>query len=44
MTARIVTAARSAWTQMQMVAVFALCMGAGLVLPLTLAIAGFQTA
>lgn len=44
MTARIATAARSAWTQVQTIAVFALCIGASLVLPLTLAITGFQTA
>ncbi len=44
MTARIAAAARSAWTQVQPIAVFALCIGASLVLPLTLAMTGFQTA
>lgn len=35
--------AHSALSQAQTFAVFALCIGAGMVLPLTLAIMGFQT-
>lgn len=36
-------AARSAWTQVQTLAVFALCIGAGMVLPVTLVSIGFHT-
>jgi hypothetical protein len=42
MSARITTIAQSAWTKAQTLAVFALCIGAGTVLPLTLATIGFQ--
>ncbi|HRO02300.1 MAG TPA: hypothetical protein PLS69_01660 [Terricaulis sp.] len=41
---RIAHAARAAWTKAQVGAVFALCMGAAMVLPLTLASVGFPTA
>mgnify|MGYP000870221881 CR=1 FL=1 len=37
-------AARAAWNQAQALAVFALCIGAGMVLPLTLVSVGFPTA
>jgi hypothetical protein len=41
--ARIAAIARSAWTQAQSTAVFALCIGAGMVLPVALASLGFQS-
>jgi hypothetical protein len=41
--ARITAIARSAWTQAQTTAVFALCIGAGMVLPVSLAALGFQS-
>ena len=37
-------AARAAWIQAQALAVFALCVGAGMALPLTLVSIGFHTA
>lgn len=38
----VAQAARSAWTQAQAMAVFALCIGTGMVLPLTLVSIGFH--
>jgi hypothetical protein len=41
--ARFSSMARSAWRCMQASAVFALCIGAAMVLPVTLAAVGFHT-
>ncbi len=41
---RVAQAARAAWTQAQTLAVFAMCIGAGMVLPLSLVSIGFQIA
>jgi hypothetical protein len=41
--ARIRTMARSTWRRAQATAVFALCIGASMVLPVTLAAVGFHT-
>lgn len=43
MSARVSAIAQSAWRRSQTLAVFALCIGAGMVLPLTLAFSGFQS-
>ncbi|HRE42611.1 MAG TPA: hypothetical protein PKY87_01415 [Terricaulis sp.] len=40
----VAQAARAAWTEAQKLAVFAMCIGAGMVLPLTLVSIGFQIA
>lgn len=40
---RFATAAHAAWIQAQALTVFALCITAGLALPLTLALIGFPT-
>jgi len=41
---QLTRAARAVWSQAQVLAVFGLCVGAGMVLPLTLASIGFHTA
>ena len=39
---QVAAAARTAWSQAQALAVFALCIGAGMVLPVTLVSIGFH--